>query len=78
MKLIACFSKCRGVCGNNNDVSFVTNFTSFTCNYRGKVSAEYELLALFHRKGNKQVGEKPYVSILYLTPNSYKTAVDIS
>jgi len=47
-----------------------------------KVSAEYELWALFHRRGNKQAAkEKQYVPILYFNPgkhNSYKTADDIS
>jgi len=36
--------------------------------------AEYELLALFHRRGNKQAAkEKQYVPILYFNPGK-KTA----
>ena len=76
MKLIEVFSKCRGVCDNNNEVSFVTNFTSFTCNQRRKVVAEYELLAHFHRRWNKQAAkEKQYVSILYLNPGKHTTVI---
>ena len=33
----------HGVCGNNNEVSFVTNLLVVPATNRGKVSAEYEL-----------------------------------
>jgi len=58
------FAKNPKPCDNNNEVSFVTNFT--------KVLVEYELLALFHRRGNKQAAkEKQYVPILYLNPGKH-------
>jgi len=63
MKLIGS----RGVCGNSNEVSFVTNVTSYVTNAGKLKQTGWGEAICFH-----------YLSEPLQTPNSYKTADDIS
>ena len=54
---------CHGVCGNNSEISFVTNLLVLHATF-----------SLFYRRGNKQAAketEQLYVFILYLNPGKH-------
>jgi len=62
--------------GNNNKVSFVRNLLVLHVTNVGKFFAEYELWALFHRRGNKQAAkEKQCVPILYFNPGKHTIVI---
>jgi len=74
----------HGVCGNNNEVSFVTNLLVLHVTNTGKFRLNVIFGLSFIEDETKKLLRRSteYVSILYLNPgkhtNSYKRADDIS
>jgi len=82
MKLIGGFSKCHGVCGNNNEVSFVTNLLVLHVTNTGKFRLNMNFgLSFIEEETNKLLRRSnmfPFSISTLATHNSYKTADDIS
>jgi len=59
MKLIGGFSKCHGVCGNNNEVSFVTNLLVLHVTTMGKFQLNMNIgLSFKEEETNKLLGRR--------------------
>ena len=68
---------CHGVCGNNNEVSFVTNLPILHTTKAGKFRLNMKFPSLFHRRGNKQAAKEKqlYVLILYLNTGKHRVSL---
>jgi len=73
MKLIGDFSKCHGVCGNNNKVSFVTNLLVLHVTNAEK----FRLNMIFGLSFKQAAKEKQYVPILYFNPGKHTIVIKL-